>query len=76
MMMEIMLETLHYQPGRKDGYFSVEASESLKRYENEHHLTVNGEYDYNDFENLLSDYMNYITDTANDLVLNDVLGRL
>ncbi|MDY5278956.1 S41 family peptidase [Sharpea porci] len=75
-MMEIMLETLHYQPGRKDGYFSVEASESLKRYENEHHLTVNGEYDYNDFENLLSDYMNYITDTANDLVLNDVLGRL
>ena len=75
-MMEIMLETLNYQPGRTDGYFSMQVSESLKRYENEHHLTVNGEYDYNDFENLLSDYMHYITDTKNDRVLNDILGRL
>ena len=32
--------------------------------------------DYNDFENLLSDYMHYITDTKNDRVLNDILGRL
>ena len=53
-VMERLLDVLGYNPGRTDGYFSQGVSDALKRFEQDHGLTVDGVLEYSDQECMVS----------------------
>ena len=60
------LKILGYDCKREDGYFSSDTVESLKQFESANNLTVDGIYDDNDKNVLISKILIYINDISND----------
>lgn len=64
--MQKALKILGYDCKREDGYFSSETVEALKQFETDYHLTVDGKYNDNDKNMLISAVIIYVEDEAND----------
>lgn len=64
--MQKSLEILGYDCKREDGYFSNDTVEALKQFESANNLTVDGIYDDNDKNMLISKLLIYISDASND----------
>lgn len=65
--MQKMLSILGYPVDRSDGYFSNQTKEALQQFEKDHGLTVNGIYDNNDHQMLISQVLIFINDSKNDM---------
>lgn len=64
--MQKMLNILGYATDREDGYFSTYTQESLKKFETDNQLNVNGEYDENDKLMLVARILIYLNNHEND----------
>lgn len=64
--MQKALKILGYDCKRDDGYFSNDTAEALKQFESANNLTVDGIYDDNDKNMLISKVLIYINDADND----------
>lgn len=76
MIMETLLNDLGYDPGRTDGYFSQGASDALKRFEQDHGLTVDGVLEYSDQECMVAALAEKISLKENDQTLQKTLSLL
>lgn len=76
MIMENLLQNLGYQPGRTDGYFSQEASQALKQFEQDHGLNVDGVLEYNDQECMVASFAEKLSHKENDQTLQKTLTLL
>lgn len=64
--MQKSLKILGYDCKREDGYFSNDTVEALKQFESANNLMVDGIYDDNDKNMLISKVLIYINDASND----------
>ncbi|MFQ8706001.1 MAG: S41 family peptidase [Thomasclavelia sp.] len=64
--MQKSLKILGYDCKREDGYFSSDTVEALKQFESANNLTVDGIYNDNDKNMLISKVIIYINDPSND----------
>lgn len=64
--MQKSLKILGYDSKREDGYFSSDTVNALKQFESANHLTVDGIYNDNDKNMLISKVIIYVNDKAND----------
>ena len=64
--MQKSLKILGYDCKRDDGYFSSDTVEALKQFESANDLTVDGIYNDNDKNMLISKVIIYINDSSND----------
>lgn len=69
--LQTMLTALGYNPGRHDGYYSVETMEAVKQYQKDGGLAVTGEADKKTQEKLEQDVMAKLTDPMNDTQLQE-----
>ena len=74
--MERLLEALGYNPGRTDGYFSQGESDALKRFEQDHGLTVDGVLEYSDQETMVSVLAERLSHKEYDNTLQKVLSLI
>lgn len=75
-VMETLLTNLGYNPGRTDGYFSQQASDALKQFEQDHGLTVDGVLEYSDQECMVASLAKKISHKENDQTLQKTLTLL
>lgn len=71
-----MLETLGYDPGRSDGYFSQQTRTALEQFEADQGLEVNGIYDQTDNAALINALVAYFNDLSHDAVYQKVLEEM
>lgn len=76
MAMQKMLSMLGYSVDRTDGYFSNQTKEALQQFEKQCGLEVNGVYDNNDHNMLISQVLIYINDSKNDMQYEKLLQTI
>lgn len=76
MSMQKMLSILGYSTDRSDGYFSNQTKEALQQFEKNYALEVNGNYDNNDHQMLISQVLIFINDSKNDMQYAKILETI
>ena len=71
--LQLGLKLLGYDCKRDDGYFSSDTVEALKQFENDNHLAVDGIYNENDKNMLISKVLIFVDDKDNDYQYNKLL---
>lgn len=66
--MQKMLNTIGYDCGREDGYFSEQTSQALSQFESDHGLVADGQLTQEDNETLQAALVLYLNDKTNDVV--------
>jgi carboxyl-terminal processing protease len=64
--LQTMLNGLGYETGRKDGYFSVQTEEAVRRFQQDHELPVTGQVDVKTAEAIEQALIAKMLDPAND----------
>lgn len=65
--LQIVLESLGYTTGRRDGYFDNRTTIALKAFQKTHQLTVSGQLDQNTSHKLLEAFLKMRSDPQNDI---------
>lgn len=73
--MQEILTLLGYEPGRKDGYFSIQTEEALRKFEADNEINVDGILDKDTYDTLLLENMRYyyMNEDALDLQLQKAI---
>ena len=66
--MQMMLNTIGYDCGREDGYFSQETETALRQFESDQGLSVDGAFSQEDNEILQAALVLYLNNKNNDVV--------
>lgn len=74
--MQHMLTTLGFDTKRVDGYFDENTQQALMAFEDEHALDVDGVYDVEDNNELISTLINYFADPKHDACYQKVLEEM
>ena len=74
--MQLMLETIGYNPGRTDGYFDYATETALKAFEKDNELTVDGILDENDYSYLEQALVSHFSDLQNDACYQRILEEM
>ena len=77
-IMQQILELLGYNPGRKDGYFSVQTKQALESFEKDFDLAVDGILDKETYDTLLLENTRYyyMNEDALDIQLQTALDYM
>lgn len=70
---QIMLHGLGYEPKREDGYFGVETTEAVKKFQTEHSLPATGQVDKLTGEAIEKAIIKWIQDDKNDTQLHEAI---
>jgi len=70
---QIILYGLGYDPGRKDGYFSVQTQTALKLFQEKLKLNITGELDVETIEQLEREIIQLMVKSENDLQLQEAI---
>ncbi len=68
-----ILNLLDYKVDREDGYFSLKTKQQLQAFEKKYHLEVNGVFEQDDLNVLLSNLIYHLTYNQEDTVYNKAL---
>jgi len=71
--MQLMLETIGYEPGRTDGYFDRNTENALKDFEADHDLVVDGKLVKEDYTYLEQALVSHFSDLENDAAYQYIL---
>jgi len=74
--LQIVLEGLGYDPGRKDGYYSTKTEQAVKSFQADHDLTVTGRVDQATAEAINEQLLAKVQDPRSDLQLQKAVEVL
>lgn len=74
--LQVVLAGLGYDPGRKDGYFSLETEQAVKSFQADHDLPVTGRVDQQTAEKINEQLLAKVQDPRSDLQLQKAVEVL
>jgi carboxyl-terminal processing protease len=74
--MQIILDALGYNSGRKDGYFDGQTEQAVKEFQQTKNLPVTGQLDAKTAEQLQEAFIGFLQDPKNDMQLQVALQLL